>query len=88
MLVHSKVNMSSLTCDVAAFVHPTWKVSLSLLGLSLMSSMGVLLIITSVISRLGTNTGLQKQGGEVFLEISKRKRAVLFPHYQVCFVSA
>lgn len=39
-------------------VCPTWKESLSLLGLSLMSSMGVLLIITSVISRLGTNTGL------------------------------
>lgn len=40
-------------------VYPTWKDSLSLLGLSLMSSMGVLLIITSVISRLGTNTGLK-----------------------------
>lgn len=41
-------------------VSPTWKESLSLLGLSLMSSMGVLLIITSVISRLGTNTGLHE----------------------------
>lgn len=40
-------------------VCPTWKESLSLLGLSLMSSMGVLLIITSVIPWLGTNTGLQ-----------------------------
>lgn len=50
---------------VVAFVHPTWKVSLSLLGLSLMSSMGVLLIITSVIPRLGTNTGLQKQKGRI-----------------------
>lgn len=80
MPAHSKVNMSSLTCDVVALVHPTWKVSLSLLGLSLMSSMGVLLIITSVISRLGTNTGLQKQKGGFFFfpwEI-KRRRAMLF----------
>lgn len=42
---------------------PTWKGSLSLLGLSLISSMGVLLIITSVISPTGTNTGLQ--GGKM-----------------------
>lgn len=55
--------MKRITHDVVTFVPPTWKVSLSLLGLSLMSSMGVLLIITSVISRLGTNTGLQKQKG-------------------------
>lgn len=47
------------------FEHPTWKVSLSLLGLSLMSSMGVLLIITSVMSRLGTNTALQRGRGDV-----------------------
>lgn len=60
MPTHAKVNVNRLTYDVVAFVHPTWKVSLSLLGLSLMSSMGVLLIITSVISRLGTNTGLQR----------------------------
>lgn len=44
---------------VHTHVCPTWKESLSLLGLSLMSSMGVLLIITSVIPWLGTNTGLQ-----------------------------
>lgn len=60
MPVHAKVGSSSRSYGVVAFVHPTWKVSLSLLGLSLMSSMGVLLIITSVISRQGTNTGLQE----------------------------
>ena len=43
-------------------VCPTWKVRRSLLGLSLMSSMGVLVIITSVMSLLGTNTGLQETG--------------------------
>lgn len=52
--------MNRIRYDTLALVHPTWKVSLSLLGLSLMSSIGVLLIITSVISRLDANTGLQK----------------------------
>lgn len=65
MPTHAKVSMNRITYDVVAFAYPTWKVSLSLLGLSLMSSMGVLLIITSVISRLGTKTGLQKLKGEV-----------------------
>ena len=47
-------------------VRITWKESLSLLGLSLMSSIGVLLIITSVMSWVGRNTMLQgtERGGE------------------------
>ena len=52
-------NWDGCGASLCASVCPTWKESLSLLGLSLMSSMGVLLIITSVISRPGTNTGLQ-----------------------------
>lgn len=52
-------NWDGCGASLCASVCPTWKESLSLLGLSLMSSMGVLVIIRSVISRPGTNTGLQ-----------------------------
>lgn len=75
MLTHAEVNVHRIAHDVGAFLPPTWKVSLSLLGLSLMSSMGGLLIITSVISRLGTNTGLQKQkGGGSFVWLLPRSQ--------------
>lgn len=58
--VVSGVNGVLERCSVFGEVLVTWKVSRSLVGLSLMSSIGLLLMITSVISPLGTNTGLRE----------------------------